>query len=263
MVENAEKLAPGDGRFTPPKGGFVPWALARGGFLGFFDHVNPPRNSSRHSAEIPATAEALAAQERAELTAVVVRAQRGEMAAQSELVRRYTVRISAFVRPILLQPSSVEDVVQMVFIKMVRRLTMLRDPAVFESWLFRLSRNAAVDFLRRRRCRPNLVSDDIEFERAPDTSSEQAVAEIMEALAIALTQLSPKDRNLVTMIVEGNSYQTVAAREGLTVGAVKVRLNRVRPFLRVSVGAAVGVRVCAPTGGKWRQPARARMAVAA
>mgnify|MGYP003862092987 FL=1 len=263
MVENAEKLAPGDGRFTPPKGGFVPWALARGGFLGFFDHVNPPRNSSRHSAAFPATAEALAAQERAELTAVVVRAQRGEMAAQSELVRRYTVRISAFVRPILLQPSSVEDVVQMVFIKMVRRLTMLRDPAVFESWLFRLSRNTAVDFLRRRRCRPNLVSDDIEFERAPDTSSEQSVAEIMEALAIALTQLSPKDRNLVTMIVEGNSYQTVAAREGLTVGAVKVRLNRVRPFLRVSVGAAVGVRVGAPTGGKWRQPARARMAVAA
>ena len=85
----------------------------------------------------------------------------------------------------------------------------------------------------------------------------------MEALAIALTQLSPKDRNLVTMIVEGNSYQTVAAREGLTVGAVKVRLNRVRPFLRVSVGEAVGVRVGAPTGGKWRQPSRAGMAVAA
>ena len=203
MVENAEKLAPRDGRFTPPKGGFVPWALARGRFFGFFEEVNSPRPSSRPSAEIPATAEALAAQERAELTGVVVRAQRGEMAAQSELVRRYTVRISAFVRPILLQPSSVEDVVQMVFIKMVRRLTILRDPAVFESWLFRLSRNTAVDFLRRRRCRPTMVSDDVEFERAPDTSSEQAVAEIMEALAIALTQLSPKDRNLVTMIVEG------------------------------------------------------------
>ena len=86
--------------------------------------MNSPRPSSRPSAEIPATAEALAGQERAELTGVVVRAQRGEMAAQSELVRRYTVRISAFVRPILLQPSSVEDVVQMVFIKMVRRLTI-------------------------------------------------------------------------------------------------------------------------------------------
>lgn len=190
----------------------------------------------------------------------MLRAQRDDMAAQTELVRRYTVRISAFVRSILFQPSSVEDVVQMVFIKMVRRLRLLRDPAVFESWLFRLSRNTAVDFLRRRRCRPTMVSDESEFERAPDTSSERPVAEIMEALAIALTHLSPKDRNLVTMIVEGNSYRTVAEREGLTVGAVKVRMNRVRPFLRVSVGEAVGVRLSAPTGGRWRQLSRARMA---
>jgi RNA polymerase sigma-70 factor (ECF subfamily) len=207
-----------------------------------------------------ADAEALATQERAELVGLVVRAQRSEMAAQSELVRRYTVRLSACVRPILFQPSAVEDVVQMVFIKMVRRLTLLRDPAVFESWLFRLARNTAVDFLRRRRCRPTMVSDEQTFEQAPDTSSERSVAEIMEALHVALTRLSPKDRNLVTMIVEGNSYQTVAAREGLTVGAVKVRLNRVRPFLRVSVGEAVGVRVGEPAAGKWRQPARARLA---
>lgn len=225
--------------------------------------MNPPRCSFRPVTENSADAEALATQARAELADIVVRAQQGQMAAQTELVRRYTVRISAFVRPILFQPSSVEDVVQMVFIKMVRRLTLLRDPAVFESWLFRLARNTAVDFLRRKRCRPTMVSDDIEFERAPDTSSERPVAEIMEALNLALTRLSPKDRNLVTMIVEGNSYQTVAAREGLTVGAVKVRLNRVRPFLRSSVGEAVGVRVGAPAGGKWRQPSRTRMAVAA
>jgi RNA polymerase sigma-70 factor (ECF subfamily) len=225
--------------------------------------VNPPRCSFRPVVEISADAEALVAQEKAALIDLVLRAQRDDMAAQTELVRRYTVRISAFVRPILFQPSSVEDVVQMVFIKMVRRLTLLRDPAVFESWLFRLARNTAVDFLRRKRCRPTMVSDDIEFERAPDTSSERPVAEIMEALNLALTRLSPKDRNLVTMIVEGNSYQTVAAREGLTVGAVKVRLNRVRPFLRSSVGEAVGVRVGAPAGGKWRQPSRTRLAVAA
>lgn len=222
--------------------------------------MNPPRCSFRPAVATSAPAEALAAQARVELTDMVVRAQRDDMAAQTELVRRYTVRISAFVRPILFQPSSVEDVVQMVFIKMVRRLTLLRDPAMFESWLFRLARNTAVDFLRRRRCRPTMVSDEQSFEQAPDTSSERPVAEIMEALHLALTRLSPKDRNLVTMIVEGNSYQTVAAREGLTVGAVKVRLNRVRPFLRVSVGEAVGVRAGAPEAGKWRQPARSRVA---
>jgi RNA polymerase sigma-70 factor (ECF subfamily) len=146
----------------------------------------------------------------------------------------------------------------MVFIKMVRRLELLRDPAVFESWLFKLARNTAVDFLRRRRCRPNTVWDERELEQAPDVSSDRPVAEIMEALSLALARLSPTDRNLVNLIVEGNSYQTVAAREGLTVGAVKVRLNRVRPYLRLSVGGAIGARVNA--GTKWRQPSRTRLA---
>ena len=259
-LQDGRELVPGNRLFASSLGGFVPWALAGGRFEGWLSLVNPPRCSFRPIAETSATAEALAAQAHAELTAVVVRAQRDDMAAQTELVRRYTVRVSAFVRPILFQPSSVEDVVQMVFIKMVRRLTLLRDPGVFESWLFRLARNSAVDFLRRRRCRPTMVCDEQRFEQAPDTSSDRPVAEIMEALHVALTRLSPKDRNLVTMIVEGNSYQTVAAREGLTVGAVKVRLNRVRPFLRVSVGEAVGVRVGAPAAGKWRQPSRARLA---
>ena len=221
--------------------------------------MNPPRPSfSRPAPVLSAAAEALAAQARAELMELVVRAQRDDMAAQSELVRRYTVRISAFVRPIIFQPSLVEDVVQMIFIKMVRRLTLLRDPAVFESWLFKLSRNTAVDFLRRRRCRPLTVSDERELVQIPDTSSARPVEEIMEALSLALARLSPKDRNLVTMIVEGNSYRTVAAREGLTVGAVKVRLNRVRPFLRSSVGEAVGVHAAHPA--KWRQPSRSRLA---
>jgi DNA-directed RNA polymerase specialized sigma24 family protein len=138
--------------------------LGRGADGGLGRGVNPPRPAFRRAAtEMSADAEALATQERAELVGLVVRAQRSEMAAQSELVRRYTVRLSAFVRPILFQPSAVEDVVQMVFIKMVRRLTLLRDPAVFESWLFRLARNTAVDFLRRRRCRPTMVSDEQTF----------------------------------------------------------------------------------------------------
>ncbi|MBI4622479.1 MAG: hypothetical protein HY736_04555 [Verrucomicrobia bacterium] len=87
--------------------------------------------------------------ERAELLAIVLRAQSGDLNAQSELVRRYTARVSGFVRPIISQPSAVEDVAQMVFIKMVRRLGLLRDPMTFESWLFTLARNAALDYIRR------------------------------------------------------------------------------------------------------------------
>ncbi len=197
--------------------------------------------------------------ERDELNDLIARAQAGESAAQTALVRRYTVRIAAFVRPIIGQPSAVDDVVQMVFIKMLRRLGALRDPAAFESWLLALARNTAVDFIRRRACRPATVWDEHEITETPDTSSAHRVAEIREALELALRQLSPRDRNIVALIVDGHSYRTAAEREGLSVGAVKLRLNRVRPFLRVSVGEAIGA--AAPAAARpWRRPPRGRLA---
>lgn len=178
--------------------------------------------------------------DRAELNALVLRAQNDDLAAQSELVRRYHTRISRFIRSIISQPNAVEDVAQNVFIKMTRRLRLLRDPQTFEAWLFTLSRNTAFDFIRTRHCRPVTVSADRQLFEAADTSNPHAVDEIMEALELALTYLSPKDRTLVALIVQGHSYSTVAAQAGLTPGAVKARLNRVRPFLRSSVGCAIG-----------------------
>ena len=92
-------------------------------------------------------------------------------------------------------------------------------------------------------------------------------------LTATVAQLSPATRTALDTLVQTGISESkddqlplfpvrselAAVRDGA--GAVKVRLNRVRPFLRVSVGEAVGVRV--PTSGKWRQPARARLAVAA
>ena len=211
------------------------------------------------TAPFPPPARVSAAEsDRAELAALIARAQAGESAAQTELVRRYTVRIAAFVRPIICQPSAVDDVVQMVFIKMLRRLDVLREAGAFESWLLSLARNTAVDFIRRRRCRPATVWDEHELTEAPDTSSLRRVSEIMEALEFALRQLSPRDRNIVQLIVAGNSYRTAAEQEGLSIGAVKLRLNRVRPFLRVSVGGAIGAAL--PPAQKLRRPPRCRMA---
>jgi RNA polymerase sigma factor (sigma-70 family) len=178
----------------------------------------------------------------------------GNLDAQGELVRRYTARISGFVRPIVMQPSSVEDVVQMVFIKMVRRLRLLRSSEAFESWLFRLARNTAVDFIRRRRCRPIAADDEAPLDNAVDTSSERVVGEIMEAFELALRRLNPVDQHLVRMIVEGHSYTIAAEQTGLTVGAVKVRLCRVRPYLRCSVGGATGSRI--PESAVFAAPRR-------
>jgi RNA polymerase sigma-70 factor, ECF subfamily len=164
-------------------------------------------------------------------------------AAQSALVQRYTRRIAGFVRTIVRQPDAVEDVTQTVFIKMFRRLNRLRDARAFESWLFMLARNTSLDLLRRQRRRPATVSADAELLELPDPRPSDNSGEILTALDCALDQLPLQTRTLVTLYVAGNSYETLAAREGLTLGAVKARLHRARPLLRASIGAALDGRL--------------------
>ena len=193
--------------------------------------------------------------ERSELLALVGRAQAGELGAQSELVRRFEKRIAAFVRPFVTQASAVEDVVQRVLIKMVRRIVLLRDPRTFESWLFTLARNTSLDVIRRSRCRPVTVPDDGLDLATAATDTAPAVFEIMEALELALADRGSVDREIVRLIVQGDSYRSIARRMGLSLGAVKVRLNRARKILRETVGVATGRRISlaeAGAGGRRR-----------
>ena len=192
---------------------------------------------------------------------LVRRAEAGDPTAQSELVRRYTRRVSGFVRSIIRQPDAVEDVTQMVFIKMFRRLSRLRDPAVFESWLFTLARNSSLDFIRRRNCRPNTVALDDEVNQIADPSNSGATTEILAALDRALARLNPIDRNLVSQFVAGETYGTIAEQAGLSLATVKVRLHRVRPFLRTWVGQMTETRQ--PGGKGWQRTAGNRATVAA
>ncbi|MES2695915.1 MAG: sigma-70 family RNA polymerase sigma factor [Verrucomicrobiota bacterium] len=204
-------------------------------------------HNDQFAAQLLSTPRAVAAvevkEDRTELTALVIRAQSGDMAAQSELVRLYSHRIAGFVRTIIRNPNAIDDVTQNVFIKMIRRLEFLREPVSFESWLFAMARSTALDYLRARSRRPEMLAEDMQHFETADPSRPSLMAEILEALNLALVELSPKDRTLVNMVVEGHSYQTIAERENLTLGAVKARLTRVRPFLRAAVGIATGTRV--------------------
>lgn len=176
------------------------------------------------------------------MVALVQAATAGDPAAQTEIVRTYTRRITGYVRPIILQPDAIEDVTQAVFIKLFRRLPHLRDPTRFEPWLFTLARNAGLDFLRRRKCRPVTVELDLRAHQVPDLDNPGASAEIHAALDRALVRLKPLDRQLVTAVVAGERYADIAVRTGLSITAVKVRLHRVRRFLRASVGEMTATR---------------------
>ncbi|MEY4687743.1 MAG: hypothetical protein RIR76_1766 [Verrucomicrobiota bacterium] len=173
-----------------------------------------------------------------ELLCLVARARNGDPLAQAELIRRYRVRLAGFLRPRVALAHDVEDLLQTVWIKMFRRIRSLRDPERFETWLFTLARNSALDHRRRARCRPVACEDESVLFALPDERQPLRRSEILEELEVALRQFGPRERRVLQQLIAGESYGAIAAREGISLNALKVRVHRLRVVLRVSVRAA-------------------------
>jgi RNA polymerase sigma-70 factor, ECF subfamily len=161
----------------------------------------------------------------------VRRAQRGDQVALRELIISYQHRVAGFAYAITGRSDSVEDLVQLVFIKMARSIARLNAPEQFESWLFRLARNTCIDHLRRQKLRRIFIPFAPEHENVPEASGAVDTEEL-DALRHALAQLRPKDRALLALVQEGRSHAEIAETFRTTVAAVKARLHRAREQLR-------------------------------
>src|SRR5215467_4440573 len=174
-------------------------------------------------------------------------AQTGDMAAFTELVRVSRRRIFGNITRLIARPEDVEDVAQEVFLRMHGSIRQLLTPEAFDVWLWRLTSNAAYDYLRKRpRRREIRISDLLEdqVDAATDSASCQLAREdrdrrrTIDYVDSLLAQLSPSDRILLVMReVEGLSMDEVSAVLGINVGAVKLRLFRARHRMRKLLNA--------------------------
>ncbi|MBC8167346.1 MAG: sigma-70 family RNA polymerase sigma factor, partial [Bryobacteraceae bacterium] len=84
---------------------------------------------------------------------LIERARSGDSSAFNGVVSAYRKRIFGTIARLIGRPEDVEDVAQDVFLRLYYSLDQLRTPEVFEPWLYRLTVNAAYDYLRRQRRR--------------------------------------------------------------------------------------------------------------
>src|ERR1700721_3134147 len=92
---------------------------------------------------------------------LIKRAQTGDSAAFNEVVLAYRKRTLGTIARLISRPEDVEDVAQEVFLRLYFSLDQLRTPEVFEPWLYRLTVNAAYDYLRKHRRRNEFRMSDL------------------------------------------------------------------------------------------------------
>lgn len=161
---------------------------------------------------------------------LVRRTTRGDLSAFEQLVDRHrpvVIRVAARI----VGPEEAEDVSQDAFLRAFHRLDRFRGDAPFRSWLLRITHNAALDHLGRRR--PEPVDPDTLDASEPATARPPAerleVRERIERLERKLRGLTPQHRVvLVLRDGEGLSYEEIADMTETPIGSVKGRLHRAR-----------------------------------
>ncbi len=169
---------------------------------------------------------------------VIRRAQSGDAAAFNELATAYRRRILGTVFRLIGRQEDVEDVAQEVFLRLYYSLDQLRSAEVFEPWLYRLTVNAAYDYLRKQRRQMESRMADLSEEQvvAADAAAggkraleDREKTQIRELVGTLLSHVSAEDRVLLTLKeVEGLSLKELEGIYRVNENALKVRLFRAR-----------------------------------
>jgi len=162
-------------------------------------------------------------------TVLVLRCQAGDEAAFGELVGRYGPRLRYYLRKLLGEIDSVEDVLQDVWLDVFQSAARLAEPAAFSTWIYRIARDRAYRQLRRRRPRP---MEDVEPAFNPRVEEEFS-QEDAERIHASLDQLAPEHREvLVLRFLEEMSYDQIAHVTDCRLGTVKSRIYYAKGALR-------------------------------
>ncbi|MBI2751508.1 MAG: sigma-70 family RNA polymerase sigma factor [Burkholderiales bacterium] len=164
----------------------------------------------------------------------ITRAQRGDVAAFSELVRRHQDRIYRFLVRLTRSVDDARDLTQETFLRAFQHLKGWQPDARFSTWLFRIARNQAFDLLRRHQTVEfvMLEEDATAPDPAPGPDAVLDSVQRLRQLDNALLRLSIEHREIVLLReIEGLSYEELAEVLGLNLGTVKSRIARARSAL--------------------------------
>jgi RNA polymerase sigma-70 factor (ECF subfamily) len=126
----------------------------------------------------------------------------GDADAFEKLVRRKTTKVYALCYRIIGNAEDAKDISQLVFIKLWENLSKYDPKFAFDTWLYRMVTNVAIDFLRSRQSRDNAVNSNLRLVKFAE-DAEQGLAvqrkEIESVFHEVSSVLSPKQKTIFVM----------------------------------------------------------------
>jgi RNA polymerase sigma factor (sigma-70 family) len=147
-----------------------------------------------------------------------------------------------------------EDLVQDVFLRILRYRQTYRPGTPFRAWIYQIARNARVDAMRKVKPEAPMLAEPT-APAAADAAQQKQEAQLLQR---ALMQL-PEDKREILILsrYQELKYEEIARLMGCEVGAVKVRVHRALQQLREAfrqLERGAGSKASDRTGGQLPSP---------
>jgi RNA polymerase sigma-70 factor (ECF subfamily) len=159
----------------------------------------------------------------------------GDSDAFTALVHRHQRRVLCLASRFTNDLHAVDDLAQQIFVRAWQKLGQFRGDAPFEHWLARVATRTCYDWIRKQRKH----SADVPLDESPELREphhDRARSDARELLGLAMAQLSPQERLVITLLeLEEKSVREIAQLTGWSEANVKVRAFRARAALRTII----------------------------
>jgi len=162
---------------------------------------------------------------------LVIRCQLGERDAFEILITRWHEPIWRYLRRLADSDHTASDMAQDTWVKVMRSIANLNEPASLRPWLFGIARRVAMDRLRRKYA--DLTEPDTALEELAATEPEPDLSFELAAMESKIDSLPLRERETLTLFyLRELRIEEIATLLGVPAGTVKSRLHRARRQLR-------------------------------
>jgi RNA polymerase sigma-70 factor (ECF subfamily) len=133
---------------------------------------------------------------------LVLKIRQGDNDAFELLVRRKTSKVYALCYRVIGNAEDAKDISQLVFIKLWENIEKYDSSFTFDTWLYRMVTNVAIDFMRNKQSRENAVNSNLRLVKTSSDPEQGVVVQRKEIEGVFNTVascLSPKQKTIFVM----------------------------------------------------------------
>jgi len=168
---------------------------------------------------------------------IIGRVLHGDQQVFAELVKRYQPFVFTIAMRYVNHREDAEEIAQDVFVKAYRSLADFRRDSKFSTWLYTITTNTSITFLRKRKLETHSLGDERIFEQADVKDPNEEIILVQKSRAViinkAIRLLNPDDATIIILFYQGEqSLEEIGNILGITPNNAKVKLHRARQRLK-------------------------------